>query len=170
MWRRGGTKRNVGIKSVPMLNKILWPMLVLTLLQIVIFLVVLALTGGFSRIKNYSYNIIFEKTENRKRYVESMMNQKTDLVYETAGEINALFEKMLAEEDRKVSELKTDKEFSKRLLSRCSDELISLLRRDMVNDVFLILDSGTLFDDGEEHLFPNLSAGYGCDGKQHIGQ
>ncbi len=156
MWRRGGTKRNVGIKSVPMLTKILWPMLVLTLLQIVIFLVVLALTGGFSRIKNYSYNIIFEKTENRKGYVESMMNQKTDLVYETAGEINALFEKMLAEEDRQASELKTDKEFSKRLLSRCSDELISLLRRDMVNDVFLILDSGTLFDDGEEHFFPGL--------------
>lgn len=148
--------RNVGVKSVPMLAKILWPMLVLTLLQIVVFLVVLALTGGFSHIKSYSYNIIFEKTANRKGYVESMMNQKTDLVYETTGEINALLDKMLTMENRKASELKTDKMLNKRFLSMCSDELISLLRRDMVNDVFLILDSGTLYDDDGEHLFSGL--------------
>lgn len=156
MWQRGGEKRNTGVRSVPLLAKILWPMIALTLLQIVIFLVVLTLTGGFSHIKSYSYNIIFEKTENRKGYVESMMNQKTDLVYETAGEINALFEELLKAEGRKTSALKADKDMNKRFLSQCSDSLISLLRRDMVNDVFLILDSGTLYDDGDKHFFSGI--------------
>ena len=156
MWQRGEEKRNMGVRSVPMLSKILWPMIALTLLQIVIFLVVLTVTGGFSHIKSYSYNIIFEKTENRKGYVESMMNQKTDLVSETAGEINALFDELLKEEERKASELKTDKELNKRFLNQCTDNLISLIRQDMVNDVFLILDSGTLYDDGEKHLFSGI--------------
>lgn len=156
MWQRGRRKRNRGIKSVPMLSKILWPMIALTLLQIFIFLVVLALTGGFSHIRSFSYNIIFEKTENRKGYVESMMNQKTAIVYETAGEINALFEEMLQTEGRNPSELKTDKELNKRLLNQCSDKLISLLRRDMVNDAYLILDSGTLYDVGEQHFFSGM--------------
>ncbi len=156
MWQRSRGKQNAGGKSVPLLSKILWPMIALTLLQIFIFLVVLALTGGFSRIRSYSYNIIFEKTENRKSYVESMMNQKTDLVYETAGGINALLEKMLKEEGRKASVLKTDKGINKRFLSQCSEELISLLRRDMVNDVFLIVDSGALYDDGDKHYYSGI--------------
>ncbi len=156
MWRKGGEKQNVKIRSVPMLSKILWPMIALTLLQILIFLAVLAVTGGFSRMKGSSYNTIFEKTENRKGYVESMMNQQTGPVYEVAGEVNVLFEKILSEEERKPSDLKTDKALNKLFLSQCSDELISLLRRDMVNDVFLILDSGTLYDEGEEHFFSGI--------------
>ncbi|MCM1416406.1 MAG: ATP-binding protein [bacterium] len=156
MWQKGRQKQNAKAGSKPLFSKILWPMIALTMLQILILLAVLSLNGGFSYIKSFSYNTIFEKTENRKGYVESMMNQKTALVYETAGEVNALFAQMLKEERKAASALKTDRELNSRFLDQCSDELISLLRRDMVNDAFLILDSGTLYDDGDTHYFSGL--------------
>lgn len=143
-------------KDAPLIFRIMSPMIVLALLQIVIFLSALALSGGFSYIKNYSYNMISEKTENRKNYLETMFNQKTSLVYEAANEVNVITGQILAQQDAKISDVKTDKELNKSILGACSESLISLIRRDLVNDAFIILDTGTLYDDGNRLLRPGL--------------
>jgi len=126
------------------------------MLQICVFGVLLIINGGFSYIKGYSYNLISEKTENRRNYVENVFNQKTALVYEAANEVNEITGRLLREEALTAAAIRTDKDLNKRILSSCADCLISLLRRDMVNDVFIILDSGTLYDADDKSLRPGL--------------
>ncbi len=134
-------------KSRPFSSKILFPMIFLALIQLLTFVTVLMLGGEFSYIKNYAYNTLVEKTANRKGYVENMFNQKTSLVYETATEINGITEKILKEQNLTVEDISSDKELSKKILSDSTESLIYLLRRNMVNDAFIVLDTGELYCD-----------------------
>ncbi|MCM1568610.1 MAG: response regulator [Roseburia sp.] len=141
--------RNKTPKNASLLSKIMLPMIILALLQICIYAGLLVLSGGFSYIKSYSYNLLSEKTGNRKNFIENAFNQKTALVYETAKEVNEITERLLKETNVEASAIREDKELNKRILAECSESLISLIRRNMVNDAFIILDSGTLYDEGE---------------------
>ncbi len=143
-------------RSTSLLSKIMIPMIILALLQISVFGLLLVLSGGFSYTKSYSYNLLAEKTGNRKNYVENVFNQKTPLVYETAKEVNEITESILLEEGVTVAAIQADKEIDKRILGSCAESLISLIRRDLVNDAFIILDSGALYDEGDRRLRPGL--------------
>ncbi len=143
-------------KSASLISKIMIPMIIIAFLQIGVFGGILALNGGFSYIRSYSYNLLTEKTENRKGYIENTFNQKTPLVYETANEVNSITESFFREEKVTAEAIRTDKDFNRRLLEAYSESLISLIRRDLVNDAFIILDSGTLYDEGETLFRPGL--------------
>lgn len=150
-WMRSGTRQSAGL-----LSRIMVPMCVLALLQVFIFMVILNLNGGFSYAKNYSFTMLAEKTENRKNYVEMLLNEKTALVYQAAQEINVIAEQVCQKQGKKISELRTDKELNKELLAECMESLIFLVRRDKVNDAFLILDSGTLYNENGRELRSGL--------------
>ncbi len=132
-------------KGTPLLLKIIVPMIALSVLQILIIVTVMILNGEFSLIKRFSYNSLSEKTENRGGYVENILNRKTTLVQEAAGEVNAAVERLLAEEGLSADAITRDKELNKRILSESTEILISLIRLDMVNDAFLFLNSGDLY-------------------------
>lgn len=134
-------------KGKPFSSRIFFPMLFLTLIQLLTFLTVLILGGEFSYIKKYAYNTVIEKTTNRKNYVENMMNQKTSLVYETAKEVNDITNQILEEQNLTIDDLSLNKDLSKRILSDSAEPLIYLLRRNMVNDAFIVLDTGELYCD-----------------------
>lgn len=143
-------------KSASLLSKVMVTMIILALLQIGLLCVMLMLNGGFSYIKNYSYNMLSEKTGNRKNYIENMFNQKTSLVYEAANTVDDIVNRQLKENHVSAEAFMTDKELSKTVLSECAETLISLIRRDMVNDAFIILDSGRLYDEGGSSLRPGI--------------
>lgn len=151
MGQKSVNKRKTKKTGKPLLLKILCPMLLLALVQMIVFLGILTANGGFSYLKKDAYDMICEKTENRKNYVEVMLNQKTGLVYETALEINAVTEEILEKEGLDAGAVCTDPKLNEKILSACTDRLISLIRRDMVNDAFVILDAGSLYEseDGE---------------------
>ncbi len=142
-------RRERAKKSASLLSKIMVPMIILALLQICVFAGLVALNGGFSYIKKYSYNFLTEKTVNRKNSVENMLNQKPSFVYEKAEEINGIVEEILKQENKKAADVQTDKELNKRILSACSERMISLIRQARVNDSYIILNSGDLYDDGD---------------------
>ncbi|MCU6728476.1 Sensory/regulatory protein RpfC [uncultured Ruminococcus sp.] len=129
-----------------MLSKVMIPMLILGILEVAVFAIVMLVSGELTYIKKYSYNLLIEKTANRASYVEYMLNQKTSPVYETAVEINHITEEYLDENGITLDQLSEDKEVNKELLIRSSDAIVSLIRRDMVNDAFIILDTGSLYD------------------------
>ncbi|MGN0676236.1 MAG: EAL domain-containing protein [Ruminococcus sp.] len=134
-------------KSKPFYAKIFLPMVFLTLIQFFTFFTVLMFGGEFSYIKKYAYNMLVEKTANRKSYVENVLNQKTSLVNETAFEINDITRKVLEENNLNVGDISKNKNLSKKILSDSAETLVYLLRRDMVNDAFIILDTGELYCD-----------------------
>lgn len=134
-------------KSKAFYSKIFLPMVFLTLIQFLTCFTVLMLGGEFSYIKKYAYNTLVEKTANRKNYVENVLNQKTSLVYETSSEINDITRKILEEKNLTIDDISKNKDLSKKILSDSAETLIYLLRRNMVNDVFIILDTGELYCD-----------------------
>lgn len=133
-------------KSVPFAHKLFFPMILLSLLQMGTFFGVLFVSGEFTLLKRYAYNMFTEKTENRKNYVESMLTGKMTPVYETVTDISRKVDELLEEKGMSASDISADKALNKEIISLSSEGLIELLRQDSVNDVFIILDSGTLYD------------------------
>ena len=100
--------------------------------------------------------MLVEKTENRKNYVENVLLQKTALVYETSSEINDITDNILKENNLTIDDLNKNKDLSKQILSKSADALIYLLRRNMVNDAFIILDTGELYSQDDSVLKAGL--------------
>ena len=137
-----GSKRKV---SSPLFHKIVVPMIMLSLIQMGVFFTTLAVSGEFSYIKRYVYNMFTEKTMNRKNYVENMMTDKVALLFDAALEINSLTESYLEAQGRSASDISADKRLNKEIIRLSSQRLVELLRKSSVNDAFIILDSGELY-------------------------
>lgn len=138
-------RNNKRVRERPLISKIMVAMILLGLLEVTIFGVTMLASGELSYIRKYCYNLLTEKTENRASYVENMLTQKTALVYEAALKINNITEDYLGERGIGIDALKTDKEVNKEIANRSAETLISLIRRDMVNDAFVIFDTGELY-------------------------
>lgn len=130
-------------KSRSFFERLFFSMLMLSSLQLITFLGTLYTGGEFSYIKQYAYNILIEKTENRKNYVENTLTSKTPLVYETNVDITEIVTDILEEKNTSLEALSSDKNLSKELLRASTEDLIHLLRRSMANDVFMILDTSS---------------------------
>ena len=125
--------------------RLLIPMLVLVVLQLVMFFATLVIGGEFKYVEQYSYNTLVEKTENRKNYVENVFRQKMPAVREYAERINLNVSEILEERGSAVGNIQTDKELNREILESSVDIMVGLLRRSMANDVYLILDTGDLY-------------------------
>lgn len=132
-------------KEKKLIVRLMLPMLLLILFELIAFFAVLALGGEFSYIKNYVYSTLEAKTENRKNYLEASFRNKIIPTAETAEKINAVTEDILRERGAAVGDIKTDKDLSRYIVESSVDEVTELMRRTSSNDVFLILDTGELF-------------------------
>lgn len=122
-------------------------MLILVMLQLSIFLGVSLISGEFTYIRQYAYNMLVEKTENRRNYIENELQQKMALVVDTSNDINDTVESILKEENASIEDITTDKELNKKIFDQSVEKLIYLLRTDAVNDAFIVLDTGTLYNE-----------------------
>lgn len=144
---KAGGKKKV---SSPLSHRIVVPMIMLSLIQMSVFFTTLAVSGEFSCIKRYAYNMFIEKTVNRKNYVENMMNDKIVPLFDAAREINSMTGAYLEANGRSATEISEDKQLNKEVIRLSSQRLVELLRKSSVNDVFIILDSGELYSrDGD---------------------
>ncbi len=133
------------LKGRPFFVKLFVAMFIITILQLFIFLSVLLFGGEFSYIKRYAYNAFVEKNANRKSYIENMLTQKMTAANSSAIEIAELVDGMLSERSLNARDMRSSKELNTDVLSETSDILLSLLRQNQVNDVYMIIDSGELY-------------------------
>lgn len=133
-------------KSKPFSSILFIPMLILTLFQIIIFFLVLLFGDEFSSIKRYSYDILNEKTTNKKNLVENLLNEKKTRVHETGSEINKIVEDILEENNKNIEDIKNDKSLVSDILSKSAESMVYLLRTNQVNDAFIILDTAELYN------------------------
>lgn len=138
---------NKGKKMSGIFFKIFVPMVILIIFQFCTFILVLLFSGEFKYIKDYSQSILIEKTENRRNYIQTELQQKMPLVLETAETINSIVEQTLKDNNASIQDITTNKDLNKQILENSTESIISLLRRNMVNDVFLILESGSLYNE-----------------------
>ncbi len=125
--------------------KLFFPMMILSVLQIATLFGTLYISGEFASVRQYAYDMLIEKTENRKNYIENMLLKNVPDVYQTEVEINNIIQQILNKNRQSVSELSTDKELNKEIISEATQNLIYLLRVSGANDAFLILDTGDLY-------------------------
>ncbi|MCM1132869.1 MAG: EAL domain-containing protein [Ruminococcus flavefaciens] len=126
-------------------EKLFVPMMILSLLQIATLFGTLYISGEFRSVRQYAYDMLIEKTENRKNYIENMFLRNVPEVYQADVAINNITKQILDEQGQSVSELATDKNLNKRIISESTQHLIYLLRVSGANDAFLILDTGDLY-------------------------
>lgn len=127
--------------------RIFVPMLILVMLQLGVFFAVFLVSGEFTYIRQYAYNMLVKKTENRKNYIENELQQKMSLVIDTSDDINDIVETILEEENASISDIATSKELNNKILDQSVEKLIYLLRTDAVNDAFIVLNTGELYNE-----------------------
>ncbi|MDE6781535.1 MAG: hypothetical protein K2J40_08765, partial [Ruminococcus sp.] len=143
-------------RKTKMLVRLLIPMLILILFQMITFFSVLAIGGEFTFIQKYAYDTLVEKTRNRTSYIEKELCQKVTFVNEAAEKINTLVREKLEEKNADISLLKKDKELNREIIEESVDDIIYLLRRSLANDVYIILETDKLYSDITS---PNAKAG-----------
>lgn len=124
--------------------KILVPTLIIVLCQTLFFVLALVSGGIFKHVDNNAYETLSERTRTRKNYLQSSMLEwaVTDSV---AEEFNAIVKGILDKNSMSIASLDKEKKLSNEILSETFDPLTALLRKNSVNDAFLILETGQLY-------------------------
>lgn len=131
--------------------RLMLPMILLIMLQLVTFFAILIVSGEFNYVEQYAYDTLIEKTENRKNYIESQMQQKMPFVIEAADKMNTQIAEILRTRHASISDIQTDKDLNRYIMESSVDSLVELMRRSTVNDVFIILDTGDLYSEADGH-------------------
>ncbi len=147
-----GIKRFRG-KAAPLFFKMSAMMALLALLQLMVFFAAVMIGGMFSQTRRYAYNILNEKTQNRSAYIENFLNQRISYIGNYADEVNTVVKGVLAKEGKSASDILTDKALNKRILGDTASLVVSLCRSSSVNDAFIYLNTGSLYEaDGVNKL------------------
>ena len=126
--------------------RLMIPMMLLLLLQLLTFFAIMVIGGEFSYVEQYAYNTLVEKTQIRKNNIESELQLKIPVVQEYAEEVGDLIEELLSEQGASISDLQTDKDLNRLIMESSVDSLVDLLRSSRANDVYLILETDSLYN------------------------
>ena len=146
------------------------PILLVVVFQLFTFIAVLVFGGEFRYIRQYAYNTLIEKTENRSIYIRDEFQDKQSLTQEYAEQINSMVAEILEERGATIADLQADRDLNYRIIQSSVTLLSGLLRRSMANDAYLILETGDLYaEDGGStakaalylrDVDPNSSSGF----------
>lgn len=130
--------------------KILVPIALLVIMMAMVSASFLVFGGVFTESDENSENSFNEKNVTRKNIVENLMISKWSAIDNTSSAIDRVAKKCAEDRKGSLSELvSSDKEMSSQLLSESFDLLVGTLRSNDVNEAFIILESGGLYDDGK---------------------
>jgi len=138
-------KRQRKRKGRPLLTKVMVSMVILGVLQAVVFIAIMLISGELTYIEKYSSDFLIEKTSNRAFYMKNTLTQKTALASQEASDISERITTMLEERGVSAKALSADKDVSRDILGAVSPDLIALMRANGVNDAFIILETGDLY-------------------------
>lgn len=140
-------------KSAPLFIKMSAIMALLAVLQLLTFLLMMFASGEFSLTKKFAYSFLTEKTGNRASYIENYFNQRSSHVDSYAAEINRIAAGILSEGGYNSDVFLSDKSVNKQIIAASAEHIISMCRTSSVNDAFIYLNTGDLYDsDGVRKL------------------
>lgn len=133
-------------------KRVFIPVLIIIFFQSITFFTVLALGGEFNYVEQYAYDMLTEKTSNRKNYVEDEMQQQWSAIYESVASINHTVQTVLDEQNADIGDIKKDKDLNSAIVNGVFDDVLYMLRKNSVNDAFVIFETGNLYTplEGEE--------------------
>lgn len=126
------------MKDKSIMHKFMIPILAIMLAQTVLFACIFLFSGTVSRLNDNSFDILTERTQSRKNYLQNEMIQKWSNLDSAEASINAAVDELLAIHKRSSAQF--DQETGTAILNAISGDLITLLREHAVTEAFVILD------------------------------
>ena len=123
------------------------PILLVVVFQLFTFLITMVVGGEFRDIRQYAYNTLVEKTENRYNYIRTELREKPTLVQEYSEQINSLVTDILNDNGATIAQLQTDKDLNRSIIESSVEIISNLLWRSQANDAYFILETGELYAD-----------------------
>lgn len=116
-------------------------MLLLLILQATLFYATILFGGTITSLRENSQDVLNERVQGRKNYLQNDMVERYMNVSDMVGEIRTTLDEVLQESEQSTRELIASPEQCDTLLERCLPDLIMLLRRNGATGVFLALDT-----------------------------
>ena len=143
------------LRQNSILKRILVPLLLLVILQIAVLAGLLFGGGVMNRLNQNSVDIINERVINRKNYLEDEMVKRWSNLDQALNKVNQSAEKLKADDAKKFSKIDSDSSVYTGLLDESMEELISLIRQNLVTGAFVVLNTKDLSEDKQSGKYQN---------------
>lgn len=127
-------------KKRSIFQRILLPLMIIIIAQSVLFAGLVLWGGTMDRLNNNAADILSERVLGRKNYLQNEMIQSWSHLSTFQAEMNILIQSQLKEMNMTSKELVANRQETSQILKQVLPNLIGMLRRTGVNDVFLILE------------------------------
>lgn len=138
------------LRQNSILKRILVPLLLLVILQVAVLTGLLFGGGVMKRLNQNSVDIINERVINRKNYIEDEMLKRWSNLDSALNTINQSAEKIKKQDPQGFQKIQGKNSTSTKLLDESTQELISLIRQNMVTGAFIVLNTDDLSADKKE--------------------
>lgn len=115
-----------------------YALIVLLLIQAVLFYSTLHLGGTINSMRENSMDILNERTANRRSYLQNETLYRWMNVTDTLHTISGRVDAKITERGGDAAQVLADQQLQEELLTQCAPDMVELLRRSLVTDVFLV--------------------------------
>lgn len=122
-------------------RKLLIPMIVIVIVQVILFVGTIFTSGIVEILRNNSFNILNQKIELRKNYLENEMIQRWSNIGEYQEKINSRILENLKSRGMTVNDFDKNPQVATDSLKDISNELVYMLRKNYVTGAFIILNT-----------------------------
>lgn len=136
-----------GPRQKTFLEKLVVPIMLVLMLQIIIFASVLLLGNLLPQIEENALDTLDSRVELRAQYLESEMIHRWSNLEEDKERILGLIDEILAGRGAGYEDISTDPQLNSALVSGVAEELVYMLRKNTVTGAYIILNGpGTTAD------------------------
>ena len=127
-------------RSKSIRTKLVLPLIIIMSIQAVLFLALVLFGGVFKNLKTNAIDILQEKTENRRLYLEKEMVHRWINVIADTDVITDEIQQVLDSNGKNSEDIKKDPELNRRITETVTQQLIDLLHRSYATGIFIVLD------------------------------
>ncbi|HWP52283.1 MAG TPA: EAL domain-containing protein [Clostridia bacterium] len=132
------TKAIVGRHTI--LSRIMLPGMAIILAQSILYSLIFWQYNVIGRIDNNAYDIFSEKVLNRQQDIQSDILHKCMSIGNDREYLLQKIYDCLCQNNASLNDISVSPTLNREIIAKVSDHIIAMLRRDMVNGVFLVLD------------------------------
>lgn len=119
------------LKSNSIMKKMLFPMIVVMLVQAGLFAGTILWGGTIEQLNNNSFDILNERVINRKNYLQNEMIQRWSNLTETEETVNNKVAQVLAQENAALSDITANSPLAVEILEQTSADILYLIREKL---------------------------------------
>ena len=124
-------------RRTSIMKRILWPILLVFLVQAGIFFGSIQVSGVISELQKNAFGTLTEKSSSRSSDLQNLMVQRWSNVGETLNRVLASTETVLDAAGKTPADITADGELTRKLLEKYSSSMVYLLRRNAVSGAFI---------------------------------